>query len=1060
MNQRWLLVVLVCRIAACRFGPTFVGGALLILTPAILQADVGQEEYDLAMGLFRQKRWDFATKRLDLFLKNYPDHEKVPLAKFYLGMAYVYQQDYRAARTVLRDFVKTEPKNAHISEGRYRVAECSFLIDDTKAAQAELEEFLQEHPKDPLAERAMPYLGDVQLRLGQPDAALATFDQAIREFPQGVLIDDVRFGRAKALENLQRVPEAIQQYEELAANDENPRAAEAQFELAARQFDGKQFAEAATAYRKLLERFPKSPLAPSARLNIGYSLYQNGQFGEAAQQFAEAQGDTQNLVTAQYWRGLSLKSMGDYAQAETVLTDASKTAGELPLAEAIHFQRAICARRLNENQKARALFIRGAEEWPKGEYADDCLHAAAELAVDDGDLEEATKLLDRFAKDYPGSGLRLHYELLQGRVELAQAALAIKNQQPATEVTAAYQRAEARFSHVLQSSSLVRTQFLARYYLAITWQLQNRHEEVVQVLVPVVQAIEQDPSKLEFGEVLLIEAESFLALKQYEPAQLAADKYLKLFPDGRQTPRVLSVVAIAGDLRGDNSGTIASQSAMKRMIDEFRDHPLTPSVLLQLAEASEKSENWKMAAARYATLAEFSADTENHAFALRGLAWSEFQQKEFSDAAQNYDRVLKEFPQHPLAAECSYYRAESLREDNQLEQALAAYEETFQRYGPSTPAAAGAEQETPLLFAYRAGLQRARTLRRMQKPIPADAAYEKLLVTFPHPVHLDHLLDEWALLNYETENFSRSDELFRRLIRETPDSDLADNARLSLAESDLLNDRFAEAKQSFEQLFASDKSDAEVKERSLYQLVAMAVGQKRWADVQPLAERLQQDFPQSEHIAYAQVSEVEAILANPQASEDKLNFAKQRLQAVVQSAGKELPKDAFQGRAWVLLAEIAYRAKDYPEVLRIVTEFHEAQPQSDYLYQAEEVLGRSYKQQADFPEARAAFERVLNDPVAVRTPTAAKSQFLIAETYFLEENWEQAFLAYQKVYASYNHPEWQSAALLQSGKCDEKLDHWKESVATYERLLNEFPNSEWAAEAKQRLEVARVRAEK
>jgi cellulose synthase operon protein C len=123
-----------------------------------------------------------------------------------------------------------------------------------------------------------------------------------------------------------------------------------------------------------------------------------------------------------------------------------------------------------------------------------------------------------------------------------------------------------------------------------------------------------------------------------------------------------------------------------------------------------------------------------------------------------------------------------------------------------------------------------------------------------------------------------------------------------------------------------------------------------------------------------------------------------------------------------------------------------------------EVQGRALKQQAKFPEARKALEQAIATPEAFRTETAAKAQLLIAETYFLEENWQQAFLAYQKVYASYAYPEWQAAALLQSGKCDEQLGQWKEAAATYGQLLTEFPESPYVEEAKRRQQQARQRA--
>ncbi len=1031
--------------------------AALCAGPAMVRADVALDRYNLAIGLYKQSRWALAVQRFEVFLKEHPDHDKVPAAKFYLGLSQINQQDYKAAREVLRNFVKSHPTNASIAQGRYRVAECSYLLDDVKAALPELQEFLTKHPKDPLVERALPYLGDVQLRLGHAEAALATFDKTIEDYPKSALVDDARFGRARTLESLKRDAEAIRQYQELSASADSPRAPEAQFQIAARQFEGKQFADAAAAYRDLLTRFPASPLAPDARLNAGFALYQNGQFADAIRQFADAQEDPQNRVKARYWRGLSLKASGDVSQASLVLAEAGKEAGDLPLAEAIHFQRAICARLLGDGRGARDLFTSGADQWPKGDFADDCLHAAAELAVDQGDIPAATKILTRFAKDYAGSGLRLHQELLQGRVDLALATAAVKAGKPPEDIAASYLHAAEKFGRVLKDSKLPRTQMLARYYLGLTQQLQNQHDDALATLSPLIEAIETDGAKSEFGEALLVQADSLMSLKRLDSAQSAAGKYLTLFPQGRQTPRALFVVAVAGAQQKDSK---TSAEALNRLTKDFRTHPLTPAALLQLAEIAETQQDWPTSASRYQELVSVSDGTENQAFALRGLAWAHFKQKQFGPAAEQFDRVVKQFPDHKLASECTYYLAESQREAGQPQQALATYADAFQRFGPETAAAPGAEQEAPLIFAYRAGLQRARTMRQLKEPVQADEAYAALVEKFPKPVHLDRLLDEWALLNYESENFSKADEIFRRLIDETPDSDLADNARLSLAESDLVNENLAEARKAFESLLASRKSDAEVKERSLYQLIVLAVDQHRWADVRLLSERMAQEFPDSQHLVYAQYSEAESILSSPRAAENDLAVAKQKLDAVMKSAGKALAKDAFEGRAWVLSAEIAYREKRYEDVQKLAAELKQAHPDSRFVHQAEEVLGRSFKQQANFPEARAVFERVLNDPAAFRTPTAAKSQFLIAETHFLEEKWEDAFLEYQKVYSSYDHPEWQAAALLQSGKCDEHLKRWQEAAQTYAQLLKEFPKSEHAQEAQQRQVVARQKAGK
>jgi TolA-binding protein len=127
------------------------------------------------------------------------------------------------------------------------------------------------------------------------------------------------------------------------------------------------------------------------------------------------------------------------------------------------------------------------------------------------------------------------------------------------------------------------------------------------------------------------------------------------------------------------------------------------------------------------------------------------------------------------------------------------------------------------------------------------------------------------------------------------------------------------------------------------------------------------------------------------------------------------------------------------------------------LYQADEVLGRSLKSQAKWTEARAAFERVLKDPHGKLSETAAKSQFLLADTYLQEKNYETALKEYLKVDILYKFPDLQAAALYQAGVCHEELQKWKDAARTYDEMLRRFPKHEHAALARERLDAVRKR---
>jgi TolA-binding protein len=160
------------------------------------------------------------------------------------------------------------------------------------------------------------------------------------------------------------------------------------------------------------------------------------------------------------------------------------------------------------------------------------------------------------------------------------------------------------------------------------------------------------------------------------------------------------------------------------------------------------------------------------------------------------------------------------------------------------------------------------------------------------------------------------------------------------------------------------------------------------------------------------------------------------------------------------MAELNYREQKYDDVIAIVADLKKRDPNSPFLYQAEEVLGRSYKQRAPtkFDEARAAFERVLANPFAKGTETAAKAQFLIGDTWFHQQKYDEALAAYQKVFSLHeDYPEWRAEALLSSARCDENQKDWKQAVETYQLLIKTFPAFHKIEQAKSKLEEARKR---
>ena len=85
-----------------------------------------------------------------------------------------------------------------------------------------------------------------------------------------------------------------------------------------------------------------------------------------------------------------------------------------------------------------------------------------------------------------------------------------------------------------------------------------------------------------------------------------------------------------------------------------------------------------------------------------GQAWSQFEKKQYKPAAEGFAQLVKDFPQDALAPEAAFKLGESLQLDNQLAPAAKAFGEAFESYSPGR-------------YGYLAGLEAARTFRRLNK---------------------------------------------------------------------------------------------------------------------------------------------------------------------------------------------------------------------------------------------------------------------------------------------------------------------------------------------------------
>ena len=86
---------------------------------------------------------------------------------------------------------------------------------------------------------------------------------------------------------------------------------------------------------------------------------------------------------------------------------------------------------------------------------------------------------------------------------------------------------------------------------------------------------------------------------------------------------------------------------------------------------------------------------------------------------------------------------------------------------------------------------------------------------------------------------------------------------------------------------------------------------------------------------------------------------------------------------------------------------------------------------------------------------AAEAQYLIGETFFAEDNFQQAAAEYNAVRKKYPRSRWVPDALYGLGRCFENLKLPKDAQLFYETIMKKHARSSAAKKARKRLGVLR-----
>lgn len=1011
------------------FPKKLVVGLLLavFVVPHTAQADEAVSDFSLGVNFYRKARYKLAAETFDLFLKENAQHPRAPLARLYFGLSLHSLEKYEDARREFIEFIKNNPQSTHLPDARYRAAESSFYLADYPAAVTQLSAYLEAHKGHNLNGWATVFLGGSLNGTGKYAEAESVLRQLIESGPEAQLLPEAEFELGRAIEGQKKTDEALKVFEELALQKTGIFSARSLAHIGTIHFEQRDYAKASVAYDAIVADYAKEPIAVSAALQSGAARFSLGQFDEALKRLEFVPETSSKANEARVLKGLCLRELGRLPEARKLLEDAYVKAKDTSQAAEILFRRAELERLDGKRELAAQMFVDLADRWPADGRVAESLFNAAEAKMESADPDGARRLITRLNNQFPDDAESADIGILKGRL------LLVDNEpEEAVEVLKA-----ANASPNLSPTR----KLLGTYHLIRAFYRSGNFEDVLTTFEPMREEFLR-PTATGTSQAISLAALSCLELQQFQKAQQLATLFLDRSENaGRKTDALAARAVASANLKQ----FAETKADLDVLVAEQSKSAQTWRAVVQSGEAAWRLKEYVAAAEIYGIAAAHPENAKVHESGLAGLGWSKFELGKFGDATAAFQKLVDAYPQSSGRTEAEYMVGFCLQKANRQAQAAGVFLQLFNRLDSIV---AGDVDHPDYRFAFDSARGYARLAGANDDTASANKVYRQMTTSFASADNLDSIYDEWAYLNYQANDFTQSDSIYKQLVAKFPTSKFTGNARLSLAESDMVANRLTAALKEFKAISREESYEDLVKEVAMSHAIDLLAGGRQWGEVLELSRIFADRYGASDRAPRVQLFFAEALLDQKQLKEADRNVS-----LLMNGVKDELiSAEPWTDRIWVVAADIALAEKRYADIDPIADDLAARKTNSSIAFQLKQIQGLRWKTQAepDFVRAREYFKQVTQDEFGKGTETAARCQFLIAETFLLENELKLAVREYFRVY-SYPYPDWQGKALYQMAMCEQNLGDTKAAVRTLTDLLNEFPNHELEASARARL---------
>ena len=411
------------------------------------------------------------------------------------------------------------------------------------------------------------------------------------------------------------------------------------------------------------------------------------------------------------------------------------------------------------------------------------------------------------------------------------------------------------------------------------------------------------------------------------------------------------------------------------------------------------------------------------AFLLGSIMASE---EDYDNAYEEFRLVAEKYAGGEFGAEALYKAGECLAQLGRTDEAAKVFETFANQYPAHTLT------EQAILRAGDAELSAAAFDAAVEK-------YKKILEAPGDPGMEENTLYRLAITYHNMKNHEASANTFRTIIEKFPDSRHTAEAHFRIAEY-LLREGKDPVKviESYEAAMAVDP-DGDLAGRALKGLALARYEMKDHDAAAELFLRLMTEYrrvPLNEQ-TYAWVGQ---RLFDQQ----KWDQAVAAFNALLE-ANPDYPNPE---RVRFKIAECREAAGKPSEAIKLYQAVVDLAPRTSAAVDARFRMAKLYEAQNKPKEAFTLYEEAANMDTG---DTAARARFRLGELYEEKEELDAAVRSYMRVAILFLHEELSPKALWRAGQCLERSDSVAQANKRYEELIQDYPNSEEAAKAKDAL---------